>query len=41
MKLFIDPADLKARYAARADGCKKLMQAWADGLNYYLAHIRR
>ncbi|MDF2900012.1 MAG: penicillin amidase, partial [Phenylobacterium sp.] len=37
MKLFIDPADLKARYAASPDWLKTLMNAWADGLNFYLA----
>jgi acyl-homoserine-lactone acylase len=37
MKLFVDPADLKARYAASPAWLKTLMDAWADGLNYYLA----
>ena len=37
MKLFIDPADLKARYAASPEWLKTLMTAWADGLNYYLS----
>ena len=37
MKLFIDPADMKTQYAASPDWLKKLMNAWADGLNYYLA----
>jgi acyl-homoserine-lactone acylase len=37
MKLFVDPADLKARYAASPAWLKALMDAWADGLNYYLA----
>src|SRR5262245_19990396 len=36
MKLFIDPADIKARHAASPAWLKGLMQAWADGLNYYL-----
>ncbi|MDB5449988.1 MAG: penicillin amidase [Phenylobacterium sp.] len=36
-KLFIDPADLKARYAASPAWLKALMDGWADGLNYYLA----
>jgi len=36
-RLFVDPADLKAKYAASADDLKTLMEAWADGLNYYLA----
>jgi acyl-homoserine-lactone acylase len=37
MKLFIDPADLRARYAASPAWLKQLMNAWSDGLNYYLA----
>jgi acyl-homoserine-lactone acylase len=36
MKLFIDPADMKAKYAASPAWLKKLMNAYADGLNYYL-----
>ncbi len=36
-KLFIDPVDLKARYAHAPIVLKRLMQSWADGLNYYLA----
>jgi acyl-homoserine-lactone acylase len=36
-KLFIDPADLKKDYAASPEWLKKLMNAWADGLNFYLA----
>ena len=36
MKLFIVPDDMKAKYAASPDWLKKLMDAWADGLNYYL-----
>ncbi|MGD8320598.1 MAG: penicillin acylase family protein [Gemmatimonadota bacterium] len=36
MKLFIDPDELKTEYAASPDWLKKLMDAWADGLNYYL-----
>jgi acyl-homoserine-lactone acylase len=36
MKLFIDPDTLKAAYAASPDSLKKLMVAWADGLNFYL-----
>jgi len=35
-RLFIDPEDLKQRYASSPAGLKKLMNAWADGLNYYL-----
>src|SRR5215510_7697752 len=36
MKLFIDPADMKEKYAASPAWLKSLMNAWADGLNYYL-----
>jgi len=36
MKLFIDPDDLKAKYQSSPDWLKRLMDAWADGLNYYL-----
>ena len=36
MKLFIDPDRLKAQYAKSPDWLKTLMNAWADGLNYYL-----
>jgi acyl-homoserine-lactone acylase len=36
MKLFIDPADMKAKYETSPDWLKALMNAWADGLNYYL-----
>ncbi|HEY0445494.1 MAG TPA: penicillin acylase family protein [Allosphingosinicella sp.] len=36
MKLFIEPGDIQARYAASPAWLKKLMVAWADGLNYYL-----
>jgi acyl-homoserine-lactone acylase len=35
-RLFIDPKDLQARYAASAPWLKRLMVAWADGLNLYL-----
>jgi acyl-homoserine-lactone acylase len=37
MKLYIDPLELKAKYAASPAWLKKLMNAWADGLNWYLA----
>jgi acyl-homoserine-lactone acylase len=37
MKLFIHPDSMKARYAASPEWLKKLMVAWADGLNFYLA----
>jgi acyl-homoserine-lactone acylase len=36
MKLFIDPDSMKAKYAASPGWLKKLMNAYADGLNYYL-----
>jgi len=36
MKLFIDPDTLREQYAASPDWLKSLMDAWADGLNYYL-----
>jgi acyl-homoserine-lactone acylase len=36
-RLFIDPQRLKSDYASSPPWLKKLMQAWADGLNYYLA----
>src|SRR5438270_11821469 len=36
MKLFIDPETVKKDYAASPEWLKKLMSAWADGLNYYL-----
>ncbi len=37
MRLFIDPDVIKAEYASSPDWLKALMNAWADGLNYYLA----
>ena len=36
MKLFIDPVDLKKQYDASPAWLKTLMDAFADGLNYYL-----
>ena len=36
MKLFVNPDDFKAKYAASPESLKLLMNAWADGLNYYL-----
>jgi acyl-homoserine lactone acylase PvdQ len=36
MKLFIDPSTLKQQYAASPAWLKALMNAFADGLNYYL-----
>ena len=35
-RLFIDPETLKRDYASSPPWLQKLMQAWADGLNYYL-----
>jgi acyl-homoserine-lactone acylase len=35
-RLFIDPEALKRDYAGSPPWLRKLMQAWADGLNYYL-----
>ena len=37
MKMFIDPADMKAKYETSPAWLKALMNAWADGLNFYLA----
>jgi acyl-homoserine-lactone acylase len=36
MKLFIDPVQMQAMYAASPDWLRALMDAWADGLNYFL-----
>lgn len=36
MKLFIDPAEMKRLYTTSPVWLKKLMDSWADGLNYYL-----
>ncbi|MEZ4457904.1 MAG: acylase [Gemmatimonadales bacterium] len=36
MKLFVNPAKLQALYAESPENLKTLMNAWADGLNYYL-----
>jgi acyl-homoserine-lactone acylase len=36
MKLFIDPADMKAQYEKSPGWLRSLMDAWADGLNYFL-----
>ncbi|MCD2516479.1 penicillin acylase family protein [Massilia sp. G4R7] len=38
MKMYIQPADMQAKYAASPAWLKELMNAFADGLNYYL-HI--
>ena len=37
MKLFIDPDSLRAQYARSPAWLQRLMDAWADGLNFYLA----
>jgi acyl-homoserine-lactone acylase len=37
MKLFIDPDSMRAKYAASPPWLKQLMEAYADGLNYYLS----
>ncbi|MBK8304039.1 MAG: penicillin acylase family protein [Chloracidobacterium sp.] len=36
-KLFIDEQEIKRQYLESPDWLRKLMNAWADGLNYYLA----
>ena len=36
-RLYVDPEDLKARYAAAPASLRALMDAWADGLNDFLA----
>ncbi|HVY70076.1 MAG TPA: penicillin acylase family protein [Verrucomicrobiae bacterium] len=36
-RLFIDPVELKNLYAASPGWLRALMNAWADGLNFYLA----
>src|SRR5580700_7765861 len=36
MKLFVDPDELKKEYAASPAWLKTLMNAFADGLNFYL-----
>src|SRR5207248_3147000 len=37
MKLFIDPDSMRAKYDASPAWLKALMNAYADGLNFYLA----
>ena len=37
MKIFIDPVTMKTQYEASPAWLKMLMNAWADGLNFYLA----
>jgi acyl-homoserine-lactone acylase len=36
-RLYVDPAVLQAQYGASPAWLRTLMQAWADGLNFYLA----
>ena len=36
MKLYIDPDSMKAKYASSPEWLQQLMNAFADGLNYYL-----
>ena len=36
-RLYTDPETLKALYGKSPSWLRKLMDAWADGLNYYLA----
>jgi acyl-homoserine lactone acylase PvdQ len=37
MKIFIDPADMKQKYESSPAWLKALMDAWADGINFYLS----
>ena len=37
MRLFIDPDSMRAKYRSSPEWLKRLMNAWADGLNYYLS----
>ena len=36
-RLYVSPAELKADYAKSPPEMRRLMDAWADGLNYFLA----
>jgi acyl-homoserine-lactone acylase len=36
MRLFIDPEDLKAQYRRAPEWLRRNMDAWSDGLNFYL-----
>ncbi len=36
-RLYVDPTDLQAQYHRSPSWLRELMDAWADGLNYYLA----
>ncbi|HEY1647276.1 MAG TPA: penicillin acylase family protein [Terracidiphilus sp.] len=35
-RLFVDPAELQSDYAASPQWLQRLMNAWADGINFYL-----
>jgi len=37
MRLFIDPDSMRAKYRSSPEWLKRLMNAWADGVNYYLS----
>src|ERR1043165_4698324 len=37
MRLFIDPAEMKEDYKHSPQWLRALMDAWADGVNFYLA----
>jgi acyl-homoserine-lactone acylase len=37
MKIFVQPEELKKKFAESPPWLQKLMTAWADGLNFYLA----
>src|SRR5205085_112203 len=37
MKIFIQPEDLKKKFGESPAWLQKLMTAWSDGLNFYLA----
>ncbi|MEO5867055.1 MAG: penicillin acylase family protein [Sphingomonas sp.] len=36
-RLYVDPTDLQSRYRGSPPWLRKLMDAWADGLNFYLS----
>ncbi len=36
-RLFVDPEELRRDYAGSPEWLRRLMDAWADGLNFYLA----
>ena len=38
MKIFVDPEQLKVLYKSSPVWLRALMDAWADGLNFYLAN---